>query len=435
MLESELSRRSSEFRSQIAPVTLDRVRNALPADTALIEWFRFLPTRPTGQIDVAQQGLAPHYAAYILKRDGELAAVDLGEVSAIDSLVAKFRMAVSNPRNDYPQQESALLTQKLFGSLLGHVRGTRHLLLAPDGALDLIPMSALGDEKGKYLISQFEISYLTSARDLLRMSAKAKSQKAYVIAADPDFGSSAITTADQPRQSDRIRSLDLDRSGLIFRPLDDTKIEAKGLNDLLGPQFTTLWLGAAATEANLKHLRNPQILHIATHGFFLTDQELSGALQRRGGTNVAIRVAENPLLRSGIALAGANARRSGVTDDGILTALEAAQLELHGTELVVLSACDTGVGDVQNGEGVYGLRRALVLAGAQTQVTSLWKVSDEATRTLMVDFYGRMLKGEGRAAALRHAQLDMLDNSEHSHPYYWASFIPIGNWTPLTARH
>jgi len=101
-----------------------------------------------------------------------------------------------------------------------------------------------------------------------------------------------------------------------------------------------------------------------------------------------------------------------VNDDGILTALEAAQLDLYGTELVVLSACDTGVGDVQNGEGVYGLRRALVLAGAQTQVTSLWKVSDDATRALMVDYYQRLLKGEGRSAALHHAQLDMLGRPE-----------------------
>jgi CHAT domain-containing protein len=151
--------------------------------------------------------------------------------------------------------------------------------------------------------------------------------------------------------------------------------------------------------------------------------------------DLVLRVGENPLLRSGIALAGANERHSGANEDGILTALEVAQLDLHGTELVVLSACDSGIGDVQNGEGVYGLRRALVLAGAQTQVTSLWKVSDEATRTLMVDFYQRLLKGEGRSAALRHAQLAMLANPELAHPYYWASFVPIGNWAPLPLKH
>jgi CHAT domain-containing protein len=99
--------------------------------------------------------------------------------------------------------------------------------------------------------------------------------------------------------------------------------------------------------------------------------------------------------------------------------------------LVVLSACNSGVGEVQNGEGVYGLRRALALAGAQAQLTSLWKVSDSATRTLMIDYYRRLLHGEGRSAALRDVQRAMLANDQLSHPYYWASFIPIGNWSPL----
>jgi CHAT domain-containing protein len=142
-------------------------------------------------------------------------------------------------------------------------------------------------------------------------------------------------------------------------------------------------------------------------------------------------VGENPLLRSGIALAGANQRRSGTSDDGILTALEAAQLDLSGTELVVLSACESGIGEVQNGEGVYGLRRALSLAGAQTQITSLWKVSDEVTRTLVVDYYKRLLRGSGRSAALRDAQRAMLADAAFSHPYYWASLVPIGNWAAL----
>jgi len=143
---------------------------------------------------------------------------------------------------------------------------------------------------------------------------------------------------------------------------------------------------------------------------------------------------ENPLLRSGLALAGANLRRSGDNDDGILTAAEAAQLDLRGTQLVVLSACETGLGDVQQGEGVYGLRRALVLAGAQAQLVSLWKVADAKTQALMVDYYERLLKGEGRSAALREAQLAMIANPATQHPYYWAAFVPIGNWTPLATN-
>ena len=102
---------------------------------------------------------------------------------------------------------------------------------------------------------------------------------------------------------------------------------------------------------------------------------------------------------------------------------------------MVLSACETGVGEVQNGEGVYGLRRALVLAGAQTQLASLWKVADTATKDLMVDYYQRLLKGEGRSGALRASQKAMIASQDRWHPFYWAAFVPIGNWAPLSAPH
>jgi CHAT domain-containing protein len=131
-----------------------------------------------------------------------------------------------------------------------------------------------------------------------------------------------------------------------------------------------------------------------------------------------------------LALAGANARKSG-DDDGILTAAEAAGLDLWGTKLVVLSACETGVGEVKNGDGVYGLRRALVLAGSESQVMSLWKVSDRATKDLMVAYYRGLLAGQGRTAALRRVQLRMLASPATRHPFYWASFIQSGAWGPL----
>ena len=137
------------------------------------------------------------------------------------------------------------------------------------------------------------------------------------------------------------------------------------------------------------------------------------------------------MLRSGLALAGANLHQGG---DGILTSLEAAGLDLWGTKLVVLSACDTGVGQVQNGDGVYGLRRAFVLAGSETQVMSLWSVSDEGTRDLMVGYYKRLAAGEGRGAAMRAVRLAMLKDPKRSHPFYWASFIVSGEWANLDGR-
>jgi CHAT domain-containing protein len=169
----------------------------------------------------------------------------------------------------------------------------------------------------------------------------------------------------------------------------------------------------------------PSILHIASHGFFLDDE--------RGGGSASV-VAQNPLLRSGLALAGANLPGD-AHGDGILTALEAAGLNLWGTSLVTLSACDTGVGDVRNGEGVYGLRRAFMLAGAETLVMSLWPVSDAVARDTMVAYYARLRSGFGRGDALRQAKLSILRRPGLRHPYYWGGFIQSGDWTRLRSAH
>jgi CHAT domain-containing protein len=154
---------------------------------------------------------------------------------------------------------------------------------------------------------------------------------------------------------------------------------------------------------------------------------------------------DNPLLRSGLALAGANLDGAASGDSGILTAMEASGLNLWGTKLVTLSACDTGIGEVRNGEGVYGLRRAFVLAGAESLVMSLWPVSDYVTRQMMTAYYAGLRAGLGRGDALREARLAMLRRTSaasgprsssssthpHRHPYYWASFIQSGDWRGL----
>jgi len=154
---------------------------------------------------------------------------------------------------------------------------------------------------------------------------------------------------------------------------------------------------------------------------------------RPAGPPAAI-LSEDPLLRSGIVLAGANqiaTLGSNSEEDGVLTAIEAMGLDLHGTELVMLSACDTGIGEVSNGDGVYGLRRALVIAGARSQVASLWRLDDAATESFVSRYYSRLLKGEGRSDALRQVQLEQLKSEEYNHPYYWAAFIPIGEPGPI----
>lgn len=222
-------------------------------------------------------------------------------------------------------------------------------------------------------------------------------------------------------------------------PLPGTREEAQAIQRLL-PK-AQLYLGPEASKERLLHLPTPDILHVATHGFFLEDtgalpgartMTISGPL---GGVGSAPRPPD-PLLRSGLVLAGARAAtvRGGDPaerhlDDSLVTALELAGLDLWDTELVVLSACDTGRGDVKLGQGVYGLRRALIVAGAETLVMSLWKVNDKTTRTLMEGFYRSLLAGKGRATALREAMLSLRRTQRH--PHFWAPFITIGRDAPL----
>ncbi|MGB7444708.1 MAG: CHAT domain-containing protein, partial [Coleofasciculaceae cyanobacterium] len=254
------------------------------------------------------------------------------------------------------------------------------------------------------------------------------------------------TKCRQNRSTNR-RSGDIKK--LAFDSLPGTEAEADAIAPIL-PEVTLL-TESKATENALKQLRGPDILHIASHGFFLEDVELvapadfaSNSFSSDLRTSVLLRPGfspptptpknpanyENPLLRSGIALAGFNSRKSG-QEDGVLTALEVAGLSLRGTKLVVLSACETGVGEVNNGEGVYGLRRALAIAGTESQLISLWKVDDFGTKDLMVQYYQRVLNKEGRSEALRQIQLEMLASNQYQHPFYWASFIPSGEWKAM----
>ncbi|MDE2388125.1 MAG: CHAT domain-containing protein, partial [Betaproteobacteria bacterium] len=281
------------------------------------------------------------------------------------------------------------------------------------------------------LIKHYSFTYLSSGRDLLRLQAKVESRDQDTIIADVDFGK-----AGTPLQTAKDDSITISRRSRDFylgkfTPLPGTAMEAHEIRKIL-PTANVL-TGQAATENALKQLNSPHILHVATHGFFLPDQK--DELQESRGLQslddfAQTPVTENPLLRSGLALANAN-RLESDSEDGVLTALEASSLNLWGTRLVILSACETGLGDLQNGEGVFGLRRALVISGSESQLLSLWKVDDLATKDLMVDYYRRLTLREGRSEALRQAQLAMLSDSKRRHPLYWASFIPSGNWNQL----
>ena len=402
-LEAVLSAHSAEFQADTQAVTVEAVQAAIPEDGALLEFAVYRPFDPRAERNAEAFG-PPHYAAYVLRRHEAPVGIDLGETDSIDRAIVDLRTALRNPSSADVKSRGSALYQAVMAPLRGAVGNATHLVISPDGAFNLVPFEALVDERGAYLIELYETSYVTSGRDLLRMQIAHQTANPPVIVADPVFGQPPGKTATLP---------------MYFAPLGATGLEAQAIKQLYSN--ATLMIGRDATKANLQHVKAPEILHIASHGFFLEDP---------AHTSVAGSAPVNPLLRSGLVLAGANQTPIG-SNDGILTALEASSLDLWGTKLVTLSACDTGVGEIRNGEGVYGLRRAFLLAGAETVVMNLWPVSDYVARDLMVTYYAGLHVGLGRGAALRNAKLLMMKRRQRQHPYFWAGVIASGEWANL----
>lgn len=444
-LETEISRRSAGYYQRSGAVTLARVREAVPTGSVLLEFAVYEP------YDVWQRGASengpPRYVVYAIPAEGEVRWKDLGDAKEVNAAVNAFRQALRDPKQGDARQLARALDEKLMQPVRSLGIDARRLVISPDGELNLVPFEALLDEQGHYLLQNYSISYVTTGRDLLRMQVARTDAGDPVVVADPFFGEpkiAEIATAAQPQRrpvnaaaARRSVTTGENLSDIYFAPLAGTAEEARAVKSLF-PEAKVL-SGTHATKAELEQVKAPAILHIATHGFFLGDASQGPARVPASSAGTGSRdihagtEADNPLLRSGLALAGANLDKEG-SEDGILTALEASNLNLWGTKLVTLSACDTGVGEVKNGEGVYGLRRAFVLAGAETLVMSLWPVSDYVTRELMTDYYSGLKQGAGRGEALRQAQLTMLKRKGRQHPFYWASFIQAGEWANLAGQ-
>jgi CHAT domain-containing protein len=418
-IEEELAARSAKFRAQTRTVTLDAVQAAIPEGAALLEFAVYRPFDPRAERNAESYG-PPRYAAYVVRRQAAPRGFDLGPAAAIDAAVDALRKALRDPLRTDVRDRARALDDLVMRPLRAAFGGFARLIVSPDGELNLVPFEALVDDQGRYLIERHAISYVTSGRDLLRMQVARASRSNAAIFADPVFGEPvtisvepSIRTTSPVRVARRSVTTAPDLSAVYFAPLAATAEEARAIKTLF-PE-ATLFTGQRAKKSALQHVAGPRMLHIASHGFFLQDGRVN---------------AENPLLRSGIALAGANMPHE-TEQEGILTALEASALDLWGTKLVTLSACDTGIGEVRNGEGVYGLRRAFVLAGTETLVMSLWPVSDAIARETMVAYYTGLRAGLGRGDALRQSKLAMLKRPSRQHPFYWASFIQSGEWTGL----
>jgi CHAT domain-containing protein/Tfp pilus assembly protein PilF len=430
-LERDLARRASVLAqdNRLARVTWRDVQQALGKDEAAIEFAKF------DYHDGKAWTSKTSYVALVLKRQMTAPALVLvGEAKTLEKAALRdyrYYVGLDRWRIGAPVSFYDVVWKPLEPLLAG----VKRIYLSPDSVLNQVSLGVIPSSSGRLLMEDYDLRIVSSTRDLLRPAAAPASRSAVLIG-NPDFDfAPAAQAPGSPGAAttggNNLRSRGLEGEALPALPA--TEAEVKSIDHLLAQRGWQVKLEdeKGASEEAIKQVKHPRVLHVATHGFFQPDQPSTHA----GPGNESVPGEEDPMLRSGLFFAGANRALAGTNplsapDDGILTAYEATGLDLQGTELVVLSACKTGLGEVMRGEGVFGLRRALEVAGAQAVLMSLWSVPDRETQELMVLFYNKWLSGEEKHRALREAQLELRQKVKARYgqdsPLYWGGFILVG---------
>jgi len=414
-LERDLLDRSATFRA---------ARDAREADPmALCAALR--PGEAIVDIVRYQRLQGAHYAAFTLRSgDCTVTRVELGPADPIDDAVAGWREVLDDPAAVQVRVDARglLLSQQIWTPLQPLVGDASHVYLVPDGALSGAPLDALPLDNGRYLLEKLSISYLDRAHILLE--APSPVGRGAVVVGGVDYDAANAQTSRGTRS--RLAAC----NGGGFAPLPGAAEEATLLTKRWSrarrrDPLSSLTGAGASESAVAAELEGKELVHLATHGFFAVG-ECRSMIEGAG-------VAFDPMLLSGLALAGANRPPDPLAgEDGILTAAELASLDLTGTRLVVLSACETGLGEIRSGEGVLGLRRAFSVAGAEVLISTLWSISDDATASLMDDVYRRFLhprRPATAAEALRRAKLAQLAGQRakgNVRPQEWAGFVASG---------
>ena len=392
-LEARLSERASSVEDELgaAGERLERVRTSLREGEVLLDF---------GVLD-------GRLLAFAVAADGLRGAAIQEDAHAVAEQVRALRAVVRSDDGDESPYDGAL-HGRLLGPFEDALAGARHLIVSPDAELAFLPFELLRGPGGR-LLERFGISYVPSARELVRARRSDPPPAATppALFGDPDYHSPAAAafrsadTDDVPSDTlaqwlERIRLPRLTASAAEIERIRRAVPDAR------------TYLRTDASAANLLALNGPRLLHLATHGLVF------------GGGDDAL----NPLLRALVALSGArHALRTG-EPGGLVTALQISGLDLRGTELVVLSACETALGESRPGEGVAGLHQAFLAAGARTVISTLWKVPDRETAAFMAAFYARLATGAPASEALRATQLEMA--AEHP-PRIWAAFVAYGD--------
>lgn len=415
--EKELSISADERQENERPATWKDVQRSLATDEAAVEIIRYRHFKNLLTDSIV-------YAALVLttetKTGPQLVIFPNGKF--LEKQAYRFY------RNSIiAQQPDSISYRNFWARLAPAIKAKAKVYISPDGVFNQINLKTLQTPDGRFLMETKDFVIVSNTKDIIAMKARKKTklmQNASLMG-DPLFFLSPDRVRKKGGQGTRDldRLDDEDRSGIAELP--GTKIEIENIGSALSDSWKVKSLTQeAATESALKNLSASKLLHIATHGFFIDDNEGSGAMKvlTQGWAS------QEPMMKSGLLLSGsANYLQNKIElsgENGILTSYEAANLSLEGTELVVLSACETARGEIQNGEGVYGLQRAFQTAGAQSIIMSLWKVDDEATQQLMTSFYQNWTKGVSKNEALKQAQLSL--KAKYPHPYFWGAFVMMG---------
>jgi len=424
-LEKQISLKSSAFAeiNKRKAITFKNIKNALAEDEVAVEIVRFNKFEYKFTDSV-------YYVAIITTKQ-----LERPEVVFIASHENKEAEDLAFYRNSIRSRKLDLVSYNVFWKPIAEKIKTlnstaQKIFLASDGIYYSINIATLyNPETKKYVLDEWNIYNLTSTRDILQLKQQANTSEitSAFLLGYPDFDNDeddALATTPLDTSKTNLREFDdfLSYRGII-QVLPGTKKEIEAIEKLLKPKNANVikLLMAKANESQLKKVRSPSILHIATHGYFMQDLREDEEEEPKKKKEL------NPLMRSGLLLAGSQKTFNKIAksnEDGVLTAFEAQTLDLSNTDLVVLSACETAQGEIKNGEGVFGLQRAFQVAGAKSVITSLWRVDDAATEMLMTQFYTRWLKGTDKWQALKEAQKEV--QKKYPQPYYWGAFVMVG---------
>ncbi|MEO5332115.1 MAG: tetratricopeptide repeat protein [Magnetococcus sp. YQC-5] len=440
-LQMDLGRVSKRFRRSVTPLSVEQLVPHLPDGAVLVDFLTY-----------TSRGKNRLIAGVLRKENGQTIFEMVPyrtDMEEIQKVIVDYRTIIQEENVD--EDDLIKAGQETFDAIWMPIKRalgkSKAIYLVPDGMLNILPFNALIDEDGVYLAKSLDLHILTSSRDLLPAESN-QATGGLLILAGPDYNSDKVVNrqviqAIEGKRSatgelkEGMRAFSQGMRGLHFDPLPGAEKEGKLIisqaKDL--KKEKQIFLQFDAQEKVIQSIQQPpEILHIATHGFFLkADDSLKKRLlkMQRGGDLQIPPPGDNPLLRSGLAFAGINGNAGflgeiDTQNDGVLTALEVLSLDLTGTQLTVLSACETGLGEIHEGEGVYGLRRAFQEAGVQSVIASLWEVSDAGTQALMTGLYQHLLAGKSPHEALREARQHLMDSKEWSYPYIWSAFMLVG---------